>query len=440
MITEREEKYRAFVEDDINNNRGLIVNQYSEVLAINDHPIELEAFRQSYLTNLLTYVTRHSDFYKKYENYKRLSDFPIVNKEILKEHWDEVFVSEFKDRTDNKEKRTSGSTGTPFQLYWDRRKHCRMIADAKWFSHLGNTESHERIVCMIVNEKGVRSPLEKQQRDNLFNIYCSYFDDESIRRIFKELNELKPKMIIAYSSMWDAIANYIFDGKTVECDIQPVSIMAEAEGLKERTREIISEYFHCPVYSRYGNEESGTLAQEDGSGNGHRVNAASYEIEVLDLNEDKPAGEGEIGRVVITDLFNYAFPLIRYENGDLAVKKVTEDGRVYLEDVIGRKVDMLYTTDGKMVNWLHSLIFLKKYRDIKQFQVIQESRYNFTWMLNTQNHNYEDLIHCEVKEIFGEDSIHRFEYVDKIPTMRSGKTKMTVCKIDPKKEFLEVDV
>ena len=434
-MTEREEKFAAFVRDDVLNNRGLIINQYRENLLLMDRPLEMEAFRKGYLTNMLTYVTRHSRFYQQYEGYKSLEDFPVVNKEILKQNWDDVFVDEFKDRSDNKEKRTSGSTGTPFQVYWDRRKHCRMIADSKWFAHLGGVESHERIVCMIVNEKGDRSPLEKQQRDNVYNIYCSYFDDESIGNILKELYDLKPKMVIAYSSMWDAVANYIYEKKAKDYKFELTSIMAEAEGLKERTREIISDYFKCPVYSRYGNEECGTLAQEDGSGFGHRINTASYYIEVLEMNADKPAKEGEIGRVVITDLFNYAFPIIRYENGDLATKYTAEDGKEYLKDVIGRKVDMLYTTDGKMVNWLHSLIFLKKYRDIKQFQIVQKTRTDFVWVLNTQNHDYEQLILSEAKEIFGQESRHEFQYVDEIPKMRSGKTKMTVCEIDPQKEF-----
>ena len=42
-------------------------------------------------------------------------------KEILKNNRDKVFVQEFRGRNDNKEKHTSGSTGTPFQVYWDHR-------------------------------------------------------------------------------------------------------------------------------------------------------------------------------------------------------------------------------------------------------------------------------------------------------------------------------
>ena len=97
--------------------------------------------------------------------------------------------------------------------------------------------------------------------------------------------------------------------------------------------------------------------------------------------------------------------------------------------MVGRKVDMLYTTDGKMVNWLRGLIFLKDFDDIKQFQIIQEDYTHFIWILNTKNHSYEDMIIKESKEVFGENAEFKFEYVDEIPKLASGKTQMTVCKI-----------
>lgn len=428
-MNEREEKWLKFEKSDREENHGLIIDQYSEVQLLMQEPLKLHAFVESYLTDLLAYVSRHSEFYKKYEDFQKLEDFPIVNKEILKQNWDKVFVDEFRGRSDNKEKHTSGSTGTPFQVYWDHRKHCRMIADAKFWAKMGGCESHERIVCLVVEKKKHFVPMEKQERDNVYTINCSYFDDDSIHALLEEVAQYRPRCIIGYSSMWDAIANYIYEGKAGECRMELYSIMAEAEGLKERTRKILSDYFHCAVYSRYGNEECGTMAQEDGSGYGHRINTASYHIEILKVDSDEPAENGEIGRVVITDLFNYAFPIIRYDNGDLAIKEELEDGRVYLKDIVGRKVDMLYTTDGKMVNWLRSLIFLKEYNDIRQFQIIQETQNKFTWVLNTDNHSYEEAIIRESKEIFGQDSEYEFRYVDEIPKLESGKTQMTICKI-----------
>lgn len=428
-MTERETKWNAFVECDIRENNGLIVDQYEEIQRIMKNPLDYRATLNGYLMGVLKNATLHSEFYKQFDGFRTLQDFPVVNKEILKQNWDKVFVLEYRDRADNKEKHTSGSTGTPFQVIWDHRKHCRMIADAKYWAKLGGCESHERVVCLVVEKKWHDVPMEKQERDNVYTINCGYFDDESIAKLLIEVEKFKPRCIIGYSSMWDAIANYIYEKKAGVCNLQLYSIMAEAEALKERTRKILSEYFKCQVYSRYGNEECGTLAQEDGSGYGHIVNSASYYFEILKMDKDEPAEDGEIGRVVMTDLFNYAFPIIRYENGDLAIKETHPDGRVYLRDVVGRKVDMLYTTDGKMVNWLRSLIFIKDFNDIRQFQIVQEDYTHFTWVLNTKNHAYEDLIIKESKDVFGDDAEFKFEYVEDIPKLASGKQQMTVCKI-----------
>ena len=423
---ERNIKYKCFFKDDVANNRGLIVNQLEEIRAIMNFPEQMQGVTKGYLYNLLYYTTHNSDYYKEYSNFKSINDFPLVDKEILKQNYKRIFVSEYEKQKDNKEKRT----GTPFTVYWDHRKHMRMIADIKYYAELAGAASHEPVVCLIVTEKGDRTPLEKQEQDNVYNVYCGYFDDKNIARILQETYQRNPKIVIGYASMWKAIANYIYEGKTEAYEWNISAILSEAETLDERSREILNEYFGCPIYSRYGNEENGILAQEDGSGLGHRFNTASYFLEILKMDRDEPAEDGEIGRVVITDLFNYAFPMIRYVNGDLAIRSVTNQGQVYLSSVLGRQIDMLYATDGKPVNWLAGVIFLKKYRDIRQFQLIQESSKTFKWVLNTTNHEYEDIINKETKNIFGEDADIHIQYVDEIPKLQSGKTQMTICRLN----------
>lgn len=47
-------------------------------------------------------------------------------------------------------------------------------------------------------------------------------------------------------------------------------------------------------------------------------------------------------------------------------------------------------------------------------------------------HSYEEMIVKECKKLFGDDSNWKFEYVNEIPKLRSGKSRMTVCKIKEK--------
>ena len=108
------------------------------------------------------------------------------------------------------------------------------------------------------------------------------------------------------------------------------------------------------------------------------------------------------------------------------------DGRLYITEILGRLVDTLYTTDGRIVHYFDGISFMEEFLDIQQFQLIQESYHQFTWVLNTQNHTYEDRIVDYCKKLFGMDSEWRFKYVDEIPKLQSGKSRMTVCRIPEK--------
>lgn len=272
-------------------------------------------------------------------------------------------------------------------------------------------------------------PLDRQERDNLYYIDSGFLDGESVGTFIQRLADENFRSMIAMASNLDRIAWLASHKQLPEWTGDFIAVFAISEALKETTRETISEYFRYPVYSLYGSEETGRLGFEDGSGLGQRVNTADFFFEVLKMDSDTPADEGELGRLVITDLFNKAFPMIRYENGDLVAMKRMNDGKYYFTQVAGRKADMLYATDGRMIQFFVATGYLNRCTDIRQYQVIQEDYHNFTIVLNTDNRSYEEEIIRNMRSVFGEDSYYRFEYVDEIPKLRSGKHRMTVCKI-----------
>lgn len=429
MMTERDVKYEAFVKKDMEENRGRLLNCCNEISYLLDHPKDAEMFTRHYLNDILTYATTFSTYYKQYQGFKRLEDFPIVNKEMLKSHWDEIAIEQYKGATDNCIKFTSGSTGTPFKMVMDRYKHCRWIAGNKVFRANVGVQSHEKTVFISETVADKNISLERQERDNVFYLDWRYLDEGSIDKMLNYLVENQIRTFTALASILDKIAQYISEGKATVWKGRMLAIFSVSETLKENTRKIISQYFNCPVYVLYANEENGVLGVEDEYRIGCRANVADFYLEVLSMEEDAPVKDGEVGRLVITDYFNKAFPVIRYENGDLVSKKTLEDGRVYITEILGRKTDMLYTTDGRMVHYFNGISFLEPYMDIKQFQLIQEDYHHFTWVLNTKNHGYEEMIIRECKELFGEDSYWKFEYVNEIPKLRSGKSRMTVCNI-----------
>lgn len=426
----RDEKYKAFVLDDLENNRGRIVNSMEEINYLIHHPEECKIFRKHYLNDILTHAVLYSAYYKPYAGFKRLEDFPIVNKNVYREHWNDIVVKEYSGLPDSRVKFTSGSTGTPFKMVLDRYRHCRWIAGNKVFRELVGMKSHDKAVYVSENITDKNIPMERQIRDNVFYVDCVYLDGKGINEFIDYLISNGVRYMTILASALDRICAAIKAGTVRKWTGEFVGIITMSDALKESTRKTTSEYFKCPVYDMYGNEEFGVIASEDGSGKGKLVNMADLWIEVLDLNEDIPVKEGEVGRLIITDLHNRAFPMIRYEIGDLASIIEDDDGKFYLEQLAGRKADMLYTTDNRPVFYFHVVSLLEPYQDIRQFQLIQEDYHHFNWILNTDNHSYEDMIIKHSKEIFGGDAEFHFEYVDDIPKLKSGKFRMTVCKID----------
>ena len=152
----------------------------------------------------------------------------------------------------------------------------------------------------------------------------------------------------------------------------------------------------------------------------------------MKLNSDEKAEPGELGRVVITDLFNYAMPMIRYDTGDLAVRKQTSDCRwntICLERIEGRKADITYTAEGEPISPSTWGVLFWEFPDIKQYQIIQESRTEYVIRMNVEKDRYDEAkLYTLVKNVVGDVKI-QFEYVDEIPVLSSGKFKRSICKI-----------
>lgn len=432
-MTERDIKFQAFVEDDNANNFGRIVNACNESLFLFEHPEVSDLFEKQYLTQCLAHAVTFSEFYKPYAKFKSLQDFPIVNKQVLRDHWDEIAVKEYADAPGTRTKHTSGSTGTPFTMVFDRVKNARTIADRKVIHEIVGVRSHDKMVFIMDTVRDRQIPKERMERDNVYYLECPSFDEVSLQNLLDYCVKNEVVTLVALASFYDGLAYYVNSGKAPKWAGHMIGCFSQSETLKPATKKVVEQYLQCPLYSYYANEENGPMAQEDGTEYGHRVNTGSYFFEVLKMDSDEPAEDGELGRLVITDYFNRAFPIIRYENGDLVAKKTLPDGRVYFTKIGGRQTDALYMKDGSIANVFNVMSFVEPFTDIKQFQIIQNDYQDFTWVLNTTNHSYEEFIIKESKALFGDDCKISFQYVDEIPKLQSGKRRMTICNIKDKK-------
>tara|TARA_R110002124_G_scaffold109790_2_gene263244 strand:- start:90 stop:716 length:627 start_codon:yes stop_codon:yes gene_type:complete len=203
-----------------------------------------------------------------------------------------------------------------------------------------------------------------------------------------------------------------------------------SEPLSESVASKMEYYFQNPVVSRYSNVENGIIAQQIPKTDYFTINWASYIIEILDMEKDIPAKQGEIGRIVLTDLYNLATPMIRYDTGDVGsfiIEQNLNNGFPMFKSVAGRITDILRNTDGEIVNPFIIYNNLYRYPELDQIQLIQNSNRTYTFRINcTGTFIREKEFLNFFKGFLGQDAIVTVEYVNEIPLLKSGKRKIIV--------------
>ena len=89
--------------------------------------------RKNHLNNLLDHAVKTVPFYKDIAVKNNLEAFPVVNKLIIKDNYDAFKSSSYLNKKKYKVS-TSGSSGTPFNLYQDKNKQNRNSTDAIYFA------------------------------------------------------------------------------------------------------------------------------------------------------------------------------------------------------------------------------------------------------------------------------------------------------------------
>lgn len=262
------------------------------------------------------------------------------------------------------------------------------------------------------------------------NIYPVEVVGLNFKRMEFLLSQLKKdpskKSWLGYASGLESFCQYLDNIKSKPIDANIKSIIAISENLSEQTKRRLEYYLQSPVVSRYSNTENGIIAQQKTeNGNYFEINWASYHVEVLNFEDDNNAEYGILGRIVITDLFNYAMPIIRYDTGDIGVMEITSTFPV-LKRIEGRKSDRIFNTKGEHVSFF-IIIEACNYPGIKQIQLIQETKKQYTLELNcSEKFKSELFIIKKFQSFLGEDAEINVKYIDNIPLLNSGKRRACI--------------
>jgi phenylacetate-CoA ligase len=119
--------------------------------------------------------------------------------------------------------------------------------------------------------------------------------------------------------------------------------------LPEGTRAAVRRAWNVGLADIYTAEEVGYLALQCPEHEHYHVQSENLIVEILDA-AGNPCAPGEVGRVVVTTLHNFAMPLIRYELGDYAEAGAACScgrGLPVISRIMGRERNILRLPDGR---------------------------------------------------------------------------------------------
>lgn len=388
------------------------------------------------LNELLHYANNHVEFYRgnfkdiRINSYEELTNLPILSKQHVREHR-EMLISDEYPSNNAWDGSTSGSTGSPLKYYKDAESvmYNQILYD-KYYEYVGCNVKKRKIRLSgikILPYETVKPPFWvyvdffKQLQCSVYHIgkntYSQYVDK------FRKFNA---EFATGLSSAWTALAKCMIEENEKAVGLR--AIVTDSEGLNDADRLEIERAFHCPVYRTYGLGEVGMFAVECKNHHYHII-LYTHIAEVIDVNGQQ-VQDGEIGEIVVTDLFSKRCPYIRYRTGDLGVMSHKDCGcgikTPYFTEIVGRIEDYILTKDGRRFGRVSLIV--KKAKNIKQSQIIQISKDKIIIRVVPDKGFNPDHMGAVIDDahMFVGDMTVEWEAVDQLERMPSGKVKFLI--------------
>jgi phenylacetate-coenzyme A ligase PaaK-like adenylate-forming protein len=405
----------------------------------------IDAIQWQRLQIMLRHAAEHVPYYRRVfhreginpaeiRSPREFARIPILTKTRLLENAADLLAENSRERFLNA---SGGSTGKPVHFYqdesyWNHASATQWFIEGWWGIRPGDRTASlwgaDRDLPQQDWRERMKAAICQLRTCNAFSI-----TQEQLEEFAQMLTAWKPRYVIGYSSALSLFAQFLL--KRPYLRIRPIAVKSTAEALSPTERTVIGEAFQCPVYNFYGSREVNNLAAECPSRMGLHISALSRYIEIVDT-DGNPVGPCVPGRVLVTDLTNFAMPFIRYEIEDVGSWSAApcRCGRPFplLENLLGRKSDFIVASSGKLIHGEFFTHLFYSMPQVTSFQVIQESlrfvRVQVVLRPNTTDPGLEDLRH-RIGQALGPEVSCEVATVAKIERPSSGKHRFTVSSV-----------
>lgn len=338
---------------------------------------ELQKLSMENLLYLLSEATARVPYYKEFAHKSSsdpiawLKEFPIVDKSDYNNNI-ESFISAPKSMLIPQY--SSGSSGIQGVIYINKMEQSATQAIQTIFWEWSGYYPGKPIVQtgMTPSRGLVKSIKDYFFRTRYYNAYG--LDSKELSKMLQSQSGQQNYHLGGYAS-----SLYVFACEALKKNESTVKFDAAiswGDKMFGHYRDKITKAFGCRVYDTYGTTEGTMIAAQKDLDYYYIISPHVY-LEILDEN-DNEVTDGSIGRVVVTRLDGFSMPLIRYANGDLAVKLPRDKYPVnrelafpLLQMVVGRDTDIVHTASGKFLIVHFFTGIFEFFPEIRQFKVIQ---------------------------------------------------------------------
>jgi phenylacetate-CoA ligase len=367
-----------------------------------------------------------------------LVHIPYLTREDLRANFDALISTDYV-KSDLLEAATGGTTDTPVAIL--RSPEClpEKVANQAQFNSWAGVFPGDKVFWLW----GAQSDFAANPswRWRLFDRYImrrewaptSLLNEKVMAEHASRLDRFQPDAIMAYPTPLAIFSEYLLASNYRGA--LPRTAVCTAEPLLPDQRAVIERALGCRVFEHYGTRDFGLVAGECQEHSGLHVHPEAVYIELIPIQGD----ENGLHELIVTDLLNRAFPLIRYKINDCVYPRPSQcpcgRGFPLINKIEGRVTDNFHLPNGDMVPGV-SLTnrVIKTASGIRKIQVIQETPATFT-VNYVEDAGFTsaslDSLKAKLVEFLGGEVAISFHCVVDIPRERSGKTRVCISRVSP---------
>lgn len=332
---------------------------------------------------------------------------------------------------------TSGTTGSPLSLWYDRavcfatnaadrlQKRIAGVADDEWIGMLLGRQ--------VVPSRIRAAPFWHAnfiQRQVWFS--SLHMRPETMDDYVHEIRRRGLRVLEGYPSTLFVLASHLLrSGKTLPMK----AVFSSSESLHETQREAIEQAFCTSLFDYYGHAERVIFAVECAAHAGKHLIDPFGVTEVVD-ESGVALADGKLGYLTGTSLHNSAMPLVRYRTGDLsAIDRTPCACGVNFPRISGvstKAEDIVVLPDGRWLSPSALTHPFKPFPAIVRSQLIQEATDRFLIKIvadSAFNESAERDLLDRLRERLGAGVSIEIQRVMDIPAEQSGKFRWVISKV-----------